>query len=108
MAQTHYGQLDLTALGKVVRQQPNLVKKVNFKDGEHQLINIRIFDKDTPDEHGNTGFIKIGVKKDEEQQGLRYFIANLKPAEQNGQQQPSNNQQPRQQEEMPNGDDLPF
>ena len=48
-----YGQLDLTKLGDIARKNPELVKKVQFRDGrEHQLLNVSILAKDEPDQYG--------------------------------------------------------
>ena len=87
-----YGQIDLTVLGKIVREHKELVKKVQFKDGEHQLISIDIFGKkDGADQFGNVATIKASCKKDEQKNGLNYFIANLKESkyQDGGQQQAS-------------------
>ena len=103
-----YGQLDLTVLGKLVRQHPDLVKKVNFKDGEHQLINVDIFEKQQQDQYGNVATIKASCKKDQQKEGLSYYLANLKVS----QYQNDNQQQSRPQAAAPQSqnddDNLPF
>jgi hypothetical protein len=105
-----YGSLDLTVLGKLVRQHPELVRKVNFKDGEHQLINIDVFSKQQPDQYDNVATIKASCKKDQQKEGLSYYLANLKVSQyQNDNQQ----QKPARQKQEPQpsaGDDdnLPF
>lgn len=109
-----YGNIDLTLLGKIVRQHPELVRKVKFKDGEHQLLNIDVFGRQQPDQYGNVAAIKASCKKDQRKEGTNYYIANLKVSDyQDGGQQ--------QQSAVPNGtvadngadvavesDDLPF
>jgi hypothetical protein len=106
-----YGSLDLTILGKLVRQHPELVRKVNFKDGEHQLLNIDVFQKQQPDQYDNVATIKASCKKDQQKQGLSYYLANLKVSQyQNDNQQ---QQQPARQNQAPqqsanDNDDLPF
>lgn len=106
-----YGSLDLTILGKLVRQHPELVRKVNFKDGEHQLINIDVFGKQQPDQYDNVATIKASCKKDQQKEGLSYYLANLKVSQyQNDNQQ---QQQPARQNQAPqqsanDNDDLPF
>ena len=106
-----YGSLDLTVLGKLVRQHPELVRKVNFKDGEHQLINIDVFGKQQPDQYDNVATIKATCKKDQQKEGLSYYLANLKVSQyQNDNQQ---QQQPARQNQAPqqsanDNDDLPF
>ena len=103
-----YGQLDLTVLGKIVRQHPELIKKITFKDGEHQLINIDVFEKQQQDQYGNIATIKASCKKDQQKEGVCYYLSNLKVS----QYQNNNNQQPQQpapQQTSDNGsDDLPF
>ena len=103
-----YGQLDLTVLGKIVRQHPELIKKITFKDGEHQLINIDVFEKQQQDQYGNIATIKASCKKDQQKQGVNYYLSNLKVS----QYQNNNNQQSQQsapQQQTDNGsDDLPF
>lgn len=105
-----YGSLDLTVLGKLVRQHPELVRKVNFKDGEHQLINIDVFSKQQPDQYDNVATIKASCKKDQQKEGLSYYLANLKVSQyqnDNQQQKPARQNQAPQQN---SGDDdnLPF
>lgn len=107
-----YGSLDLTILGKLVRQHPELVRKVNFKDGEHQLLNIDVFQKQQPDQYDNVATIKASCKKDQQKQGLSYYLANLKVSQyqndnQQQQQQPAR-QQPAPQQSANDNDDLPF
>jgi hypothetical protein len=94
---THYGQLDLTKLGRIAKQHPELVKRVKFKDGEHQLLNIDIHNRKEADDHGNTAFIKASCKREEEREGVSYFIGDLKPSkftDQPQQQQQDNFDQP--------------
>lgn len=107
-----YGSLDLTILGKLVRQHPELVRKVNFKDGEHQLLNIDVFQKQQPDQYDNVATIKASCKKDQQKEGLNYYLANLKVSQyQNDNQQPQQrpaSQQPAPQQSANDNDDLPF
>ena len=103
-----YGNLDLTVLGNLVRQHPELVREVDFKDGKHKLINIDVYEKQQADQYGNVATIKASCKKDQQKQGVNYYLANLKVS----QYQNNNNQQPQQpapQQTSDNGsDDLPF
>ncbi len=107
-----FGSLDLTVLGKLVRQHPELVRKVNFKDGEHQLINIDVFGKQQADQYGNVATIKASCKKEQQKEGLSYYLANLKVSQyqNNNQQQPQHQQPAPQQSAAANDepDDLPF
>lgn len=104
-----YGQLDLTVLGKLVRQHSDLVKTVIFKDGEHQLINIDVFAKRETDKYDNVAIIKASCKKDSQKEGLSYYIANLKESKYQEEQQNQPQQQPvSQQGDAANSDGLPF
>ena len=106
-----FGSLDLTVLGKLVRQHPELVRKVNFKDGEHQLLNIDVFQKQQPDQYENVASIKASCKKDLQKEGLNYYLANLKVSQyQNDSQQHQQpaRQQPAPQQSANDNDDLPF
>ena len=86
MINLQFGQLDLTKIAALVQQQPGLVKKVNFRDGEHMLLPINVNDMQKTDEHGNTHSITAYCRKDDRNPNLNYFIANLRP---------SNNEQPQ-------------
>ena len=107
-----YGSLDLTVLGKLVRQHPELVREVEFKDGKHQLLNIDVFGKQQADQYGNVATIKASCKKDQQKPNLSYYLANLKVSQyQNDNQQPQ--QRPASQQSAPqqsanSNDDLPF
>ena len=115
-----YGQLDLTLLGKLVRNHPELVRKAQFRDGEHQLIAVDISARREVDQYGNIANIKASCKRDEQKDGLNYYLANLKESKfQDGQQQqappqqqppPFIPQQPVQYQAQPESstDDLPF
>ena len=106
MEQTNlFGQIDLTALGNIVRQHPQLVKEVTFKDGTvHKLINVDVAARQQPSDKGHTHYIKVSCKKDQQMQGLKYYIADLKPSQYNNQ-QPAQAQPAPQQEQA---SDLPF
>lgn len=104
-----YGTIDLTKLGNVVRQHPELVRNVQFKDGTtHKMLNININQKQQTDQYGNVAFMKVGVKREEERQGVNYYLGDLKVSQygNNVQQQATvapQPQQPTKQEE-----NLPF
>ena len=103
-----YGNLDLTVLGNLVRQHPELVRIVDFKDGKHKLLNIDVFEKQQADQYGNVATIKASCKKDQQKQGVNYYLANLKVS----QYQNNNSQQQTQQPAPPlapqDDSDLPF
>lgn len=76
-----YGSIDLTILGNIVRQHPSLVREVTFKDGtNHKFLQIDVSERRQPSEKGNTHYIKATCKKDQQMQGVNYFIADLKPS----------------------------
>jgi len=110
----YYGSIDLTVLGKIIRQHPELIRKVNFRNGEeHQMLNIDVFTKEVEDQYGNTASIKVSCKKESQKQGLNYYVANLRKSQfQDGGQQSQNNQQQQQQpvyqSQANTADDLPF
>lgn len=85
-----FGSIDLTKLGQIVRQHPELVKTANMKDGTtHQFINIDINEKQQTDQYGNTAYMKVGCKKDQQKQNLNYYLCDLRPSQYGNQQQPS-------------------
>lgn len=98
-----YGELDLTLLGQIVRQHPEAVKKVTFKDGTtHQLLNINVYARQQVDQYGRTHYIKAGIKKAEQKQDANYYIADLKPSNSNQQQaQPQQATIPQDESELP-------
>lgn len=89
MEQTNlFGQLDLTALSNLCKQHPQLVKEVQFKDGVHRLLNIDVAARQQPSDHGHTHYIKASCKKDQQMQGVKYYLADLKPSTYGNQQMP--------------------
>jgi hypothetical protein len=102
-----YGSIDLTRLGQIVRQHPELVKVANMKDGtQHKFLNIDISPKQQgADQYGNVAYLKAACKKAEQKQGLNYYLADLRLSQNSQQQQAA----PPQQAPIPSGnDDLPF
>ena len=77
----YFGQIDLTKLGIIVRQHPELVKEINFKDGTHKLINIEVVERHQPSEKGHTHFVKVPCKKDQQKEWVNYFVSDLKPSQ---------------------------
>lgn len=103
-----YGQIDLAVLGDIVRNHPEAVKTFTTKDGKtHKCINITIGERKTPSTYGHTHFLKVGVKKEQQKQGLNYFVGDLKPSQQA---EPPKQAQPAPQQMPPKkgDDDLPF
>lgn len=105
-----YGSIDLTKLGQLVRQHPELVKVANMKDGtQHKFLNIDISPKKQPDQYGNVAYVKAACKKAEQKQGLNYYLCDLKLSQNSQSQQQAAPQQPAQAKQTTNGnDDLPF
>ena len=63
-----FGSLDLTLLGNLVRNHPELVREVQFKDGMHKLLNVDVLEKRQQDNYGNIATIKASCKKDQQKQ----------------------------------------
>ena len=102
-----FGSIDLTKLGQIVRQHPELVKSVNMKDGtQHQFINIDVNEKQEPDQYGSTAYVKVACKKEQQKQHLSYYLCDLKPSQYGSRQQAAPQQQPEQKQDGSN--DLPF
>lgn len=57
---------------------PELVKIGS--DGK-AYVSVRIVEKDEADQYGNTAFIVQSVKKEEQREGVRYSLGNLKPVD---------------------------
>ena len=76
----YYGQLDLTKLGQIIAAHPERIKKVQFKDGEHQLLDIDFRTKD-PDQYGNKAYIKASIRNADKVEGVNYFVADLKESQ---------------------------
>ena len=104
-----YGSIDLTKLGQIVRQHPELVKIANMKDGtQHKFLNIDISPKQQADQYGNVAYLKVACKKAEQKQGLNYYLTDLKLS-QNSQQQGQQQAVSAPQQPVINpSDDLPF
>lgn len=108
---SYYGSLDLTKLGQIVRQHPELVKVANMKDGtQHKFLNIDINAKQQTDQYGNVAYLKAACKKAEQREGLNYYLCDLKLSQHQQQAaapQPAP-QQPTPSESPTAEDDLPF
>lgn len=93
MKTTMYGQISLTKLGEIAKHQPDLVKEVTFKDGhKEKFLNISILVNDEPNQYGKIGAVRVDCKRDQQQQSLNYWIADLKKS--TFQDQPAPQQQP--------------
>ena len=79
MKTSMYGQISLTKLGEIVKKHPALVKEVEFKDGhKEKFLNISILVNDEPNQYGKIGAVRVDCKRDQQQQDLNYWIADLK------------------------------
>ena len=79
MKTSMYGQISLTKLGEIAKHQPALVKEVTFKDGhKEKFLNISILVNDEPNQYGKIGAVRVDCKRDQQQQNLNYWIADLK------------------------------
>ena len=104
-----YGSLDLTKLGVIVRHHPELIKKVQFKDGStHQMLNININQKYHEDAYGNVAYMKAAVKRAEEKNGVSYFLGELKKSKFDASNSQKINPQAQQTPPVEDNGDLPF
>lgn len=79
----YYGQLDFSLLCRLWRDHKEIFQMVDFKDGKHALLKVNFSERQQPDEHGNTHYMKAGVKKSEQKEGLNYYIgSSFKPSQQ--------------------------
>lgn len=117
MKTSMYGQISLTKLWAITQQQKDLVKEVTFKDGhKEKLLNISILVNDQPNQYGKIGAVRVDCKRDQQQQNLNYWIADLKPSQFQDDQQPAPQPQQQSNWEAPippigqaeEEDDLPF
>lgn len=88
----YYGSLDLTLIGQIVRQQPELVREAQMKDGStHKFLNIDVLGKEAVDQYGNAASVKVSCKKEQRIDGVKYFVANLKRSNYQSQAAPQSN-----------------
>lgn len=110
----YFGSIDLTALGQIARQHPQLVRDVTFQDGTvHKFLSIDVSERKQPSDKGHTHYIKVTCKKEAQVQGLKYYVADLKPSKfgSESQQQPVVQAAPAPSGAVPQGEDendLPF
>jgi hypothetical protein len=75
-----YGQIELTQLGEIIKANPSSVKVVTDKNGvQRKYLNIYINERQQVGKYGHTHYIKVGVKKEEQKDGVNYFIGELQP-----------------------------
>lgn len=98
-----YGQVDFTLLCRLWREHKELFKMVQFKDGQHAMLNANFNERQEPDEHGNTHYLQAACKKTDRKEGLNYYIGNQFKPSKSKQQEPA-----AQQTQSNNNDDLPF
>lgn len=99
---SYYGQVDFTNLCRLWKEHKELFEMVDFKDGKHALLKVNFNERQQADEHGNTHYLKANCKKNEQKEGVNYFISSGFRLSQN-QQQTS-----EQAEQEANDSDLPF
>ena len=100
----YFGQLDFTLLCRLWKNHKELFQMVTFKDGEHAVLKVNFNERQQPDEHGNTHYLKASCNKAKQKEGVNYYIgSSFKPSQNQPQQQPVS-----QQDEAENNDGLPF
>lgn len=98
----YYGKIDYTNLCRLWRDHKELFEMVDFKDGKHALLKVNFNERQQADEHGNTHYLKANCKKQEQKDGVNYFISS---GFKESKQQSTAEQQA---EAVPKQDDLPF
>lgn len=100
----YFGQLDFTLLCRLWKDHKELFQMVTFKDGEHAVLKVNFNERQQPDEHGNTHYLKASCNKAKQKEGVNYYIgSSFKPSQNQQQQQPVS-----QQDDAENNDGLPF
>ena len=79
MEQAFYGSICLSQIPR------ELIKKI----GDKLYLNIRVAPRKEADKYGNTHFVKCSVRKDEQVEGVNYYIGSLKPDDWQLQNQPT-------------------
>ena len=100
----YIGQIDFTILSRLWKQHKDLFKEVEFKDGKHVLLDVSLQERKEADAKGNTHYLKARCKKDNQKEGVNYFIgSHFKPYGQQQQPQPV-----KEGTTVENEDELPF
>jgi len=100
-----YGQIDLTALWAATKAHPELIREWTDSKGQtHKTINIDVSERATSSSNGATHYIKIAAKKEQQKDGIKYYISDLKPSQFN---QAQTTQKKSSQQQNDN-DDAPF
>lgn len=97
-----YGKIDYTNLCRLWRDHKELFEMVDFKDGKHALLKVNFNERQQADDHGNTHYLKANCKKDEQKEGVNYFISSGFKESQ------KQNTAEQQAEAVPEQDDMPF
>ena len=107
MANDYYGSLDFTVLCRLWKQHKELFRMVDFKDGQHALLNVNFCERQQPDEHGNTHYMKANCKKADQREGVNYYVgSSFKPSTHS--QQTALTAAPQQQNAPADDSELPF
>ena len=93
----YYGQIDITKVSELYKKQPGIFKRVNFKDGEHIMLNVSFFGLPSPDKFGNTVTIKASCPVQDRIDELKstYYLGNFKESKK--EQHQETNSEPEQQ-----------
>lgn len=78
-----FGKIDFTNLCRLWKDHKELFEMVDFKDGKHALLKVNFNERQQPDEHGNTHYLKANCKKAEQKEGVNYYISSgFRPSQQ--------------------------
>lgn len=101
----YWGRIDFTNLCRLWKDHKELFEMVDFKDGKHALLKVNFNERQQPDEHGNTHYLKANCKKAEQKEGVNYYISSgFRPS----QQMAATGEQQQEQAVPQNDDKLPF
>lgn len=74
------GQIDLTRLGEIVRQHPQVVTDYTDREGNtHKMLNVDILKRKEVSGRGATHYMKVNLYHKTPVSGLNYYIADLSP-----------------------------
>lgn len=75
------GFIDWAQLRELVTSA-GVIKRTDLDDGKQlSRIYLQVNERRNPSKNGYTHYIKVSVKKDERQEGVNYFVGNLKSYE---------------------------
>lgn len=72
--------IDVTKLGDIIREHPQLVREKEMKDGKvHKFVSVDINERREVSESGATHYIKVNLWKLIPREGMNYYLADVYP-----------------------------